>query len=160
MKKILVSAVAALALQMPVLGQTYPDGVIDKTVAVVGNEMISISQIEQEVQIMRAQGMASDRNIRCELLEQMMTSKLFLIQARLDSLVVNDDMVEAELQSRIDNVRTQLGGDENVEEYFDKPLYKLRQEWRQTLSIFLWSLSSISSARYVCIRTGRPQTWP
>ena len=68
MKKILVSAVAALALQMPVLGQTYPDGVIDKTVAVVGNEMISISQIEQEVQIMRAQGMASDRNIRCELL--------------------------------------------------------------------------------------------
>lgn len=133
MKKILVSAVAALALQMPVLGQTYPDGVIDKTVAVVGNEMISISQIEQEVQIMRAQGMASDRNIRCELLEQMMTSKLFLIQARLDSLVVNDDMVEAELQSRIDNVRTQLGGDENVEEYFDKPLYKLRQEWRQTL---------------------------
>lgn len=133
MKKILVFAVAALALQMPVLGQTYPDGVIDKTVAVVGNEMISISQIEQEVQIMRAQGMASDRNIRCELLEQMMTSKLFLIQARLDSLVVNDDMVEAELQSRIDNVRTQLGGDENVEEYFDKPLYKLRQEWRQTL---------------------------
>ena len=133
MKKILVSAVAALALQMPVLGQTYPDGVIDKTVAVVGNEMISISQIEQEVQIMRAQGMASDRNIRCELLEQMMTSKLFLIQARLDSLVVNDDMVEAELQSRMDNVRTQLGGDENVEEYFDKPLYKLRQEWRQTL---------------------------
>ncbi len=133
MKKILVFAVAALALQMPVLGQTYPDGVIDKTVAVVGNEMISISQIEQEVQIMRAQGMASDRNIRCELLEQMMTSKLFLIQARLDSLVLNDDMVEAELQSRIDNVRTQLGGDENVEEYFDKPLYKLRQEWRQTL---------------------------
>ena len=133
MKKILVFAVAALALQMPVLGQTYPDGVIDKTVAVVGNEMISISQIEQEVQIMRAQGMASDRNIRCELLEQMMTSKLFLIQARLDSLVVNDDMVEAELQSRIDNVRTQLGGDENVEEYFDKPLYKLRQEWRQTI---------------------------
>lgn len=124
---------AAMTAILPSSAQQYPDGIIDKTVAVVGNEMISISQIEEEVQIMRAQGMASDRNIRCELLEQMMTSKLFLIQARLDSLTVNNDMVEAELSNRVDNIRTQLGGDENVEEYFGKPLYKLRQEWRQTL---------------------------
>lgn len=129
-----ISAVLAAALAvLPLAAQQYPDGIIDKTVAVVGNEMISISQLEEEVQIMRAQGMASDRNIRCELLEQMMTAKLFLIQARLDSLTVNNDMVEAELRNRVDNIRTQLGGDENVEEYFGKPLYKLRQEWRMTL---------------------------
>ena len=130
-----ISAVlaAVVAAVLPLAAQQYPDGIIDKTVAVVGNEMISISQLEEEVQIMRAQGMASDRNIRCELLEQMMTAKLFLIQARLDSLAVNNDMVEAELRNRMDNIRTQLGGDENVEEYFGKPLYKLRQEWRKTL---------------------------
>ena len=130
-----ISAVvlAVLAMQVPVSAQQYPDGMIDKTVAVVGNEMISISQLEQEVQVMRAQGMASDRNIRCELLEQMMISKLFLMQARIDSLTVNNDMVESELRNRVDNIRTQLGGDENVEKYFNKPLYKLRQEWRQTL---------------------------
>ena len=124
---------AAAAMQFGAYAQKYPDGIIDKTVAVVGNEMISISQLEQEVQVMRAQGMASDRNIRCELLEQMMVSKLFLMQARIDSLTVNNDMVESELRNRIDNIRTQLGGDENVEQYFNKPLYKLRQEWRQTL---------------------------
>ena len=130
-----ISAVvlAVLAMQVPVSAQQYPDGMIDKTVAVVGNEMISISQLEQEVQVMRAQGMASDRNIRCELLEQMMISKLFLMQARIDSLTVNNDMVESELRNRVDNIRTHLGGDENVEKYFNKPLYKLRQEWRQTL---------------------------
>ncbi len=124
---------AAAAMQFGAYAQKYPDGIIDKTVAVVGNEMISISQLEEEVQVMRAQGMASDRNIRCELLEQMMVSKLFLMQARIDSLTVNNDMVESELRNRIDNIRTQLGGDENVEQYFNKPLYKLRQEWRQTL---------------------------
>ena len=126
-------AVAAFVSEVVMTAQQYPEGVIDKTVAVVGNEMISISQVEQEVQMMRAQGMASDRNIRCEILEQMMISKLFLIQARIDSLTVNNDMVESELRSRVDNIRTQLGGDENVEKYFGKPLYKLRQEWRQTL---------------------------
>ena len=113
--------------------QKYSDGLIDKTVAVAGNEMIAISQLEQEVQVMRAQGMASDRNVRCELLEQMMESKLFLMQARLDSLTVNNDMVEGELDNRLDMFRTSLGGDEEVEKYFGKPLYKLRQELRKSL---------------------------
>ena len=113
--------------------QKYPNGIIDKSIAVVGNEMIMLSQLEEEVQMMRAQGMMSDRNMRCELLEQMMVSKLFLMQARLDSLTVNNDMVENEIRNRIDQIRTQLGGDEAVEEYFGKPLYRLRQEWRESL---------------------------
>ena len=124
-------AALVLGLSVPAVAQKYSDGLIDKTIAVVGNEMISISQIEQEVQAMRAQGLASDRNVRCELLEQMMESKLFLMQARVDSLTVNNDMVEGELSNRLDMIRTQLGGDEEVEKYFGKPLYKLRQEWRK-----------------------------
>ena len=96
-------------------------------------DMDILLRLEQEVQMMRAQGMASDRNMRCELLEQMMESKLFLMQARLDSLSVNNDIVEGELRNRLDMIRSQLGGDEEVEEYFGKPLYKLRQEWRRSL---------------------------
>ena len=133
MKHIMKGMLAALVLglSVPAVAQKYSDGLIDKTIAVVGNEMISISQLEQEVQAMRAQGLASDRNVRCELLEQMMESKLFLMQARVDSLTVNNDMVEGELSNRLDMIRTQLGGDEEVEKYFGKPLYKLRQEWRK-----------------------------
>ena len=133
MKHIMKGMLAALVLglSVPAVAQKYSDGLIDKTIAVVGNEMISISQLEQEVQAMRAQGLASDRNVRCELLEQMMESKLFLMQARVDSLTVNNDMVEGELSNRLDMIRTQLGGDEDVEKYFGKPLYKLRQEWRK-----------------------------
>ena len=113
--------------------QKYPDGIIDKTIAVVGNEMIMISQLEEEVQMMRAYGMMSDKTGRCEILESMMSSKLFLMQSRIDSLTVNNDMVENQLNQRLDQVRTSLGGDEAVEEYFGKPLHKLRMEWRQTL---------------------------
>ena len=108
-------------------------GIIDKTVAVIGNESITISEIESEVQVQRAQGGGSDRNFRCELLERMMESKLFLMQSRIDSLKVNNEMVEAELTQRMDQVRTALGGDDQVAEYFGKPLYKLRQEWHQQL---------------------------
>ena len=131
MRKIL-AAVLFLGLSFTVSAQKYGK-VIDKTVAVVGNEVIMVSDIEQEVQMMRAQGMSSDRNLRCELLENMLVQKIFLMQARLDSLSVNQDMVEGELAQRIDQIRTSLGGDEEVEKYFGKPLYKLRQEWKETL---------------------------
>ncbi len=108
-------------------------GVVDKSVAVVGNELITLSDLESQVQMLRAQGYASDKNIRCELLESMMESKLFLMQARIDSLSVNSEMVLAELNQRMDQVRTALGGDEEVEKYFNKPLYRLRQEWMQQI---------------------------
>lgn len=129
----IMAAAALVTVSVQMYAQKYPNGIIDKTIAVVGNEMIMLSQLEEEVQMMRAQGMMSDRNMRCEILEQMMVSKLFLMQARLDSLTVSNDMVEGEMRNRVDQIRTQLGGDEEVEKYFGKPLYKLRQEWRESL---------------------------
>lgn len=137
MKKLLTVALM-LAAVLPASAQKYSKGLIDKTVAVIGNEAISISDIESEVQALRAQGLSSDRNMRCDILEQLMEQKIFLMQARIDSLKINHDMVENMLSQRIDDVRTKLGGDANVETYFNKPLYKLRQEWRQmyeTLSL-------------------------
>ena len=104
---------------------------IDKTVAVVGNEAIMISDIEAAVKERGAQGMSSDRNVRCEVLESFLESKLYLMQARLDSLNVNQDNVEAMLSQRIDQFLTYLGGEEKLEEYFGKPLYRLRQDWRK-----------------------------
>ena len=129
-----IMAVAAFAVISSLASaQKYPDGIVDKTIAVVGNEVITISELEEEVQMMRAYGMGSDKNVRCEILEQMMVSKLFLMQARVDSLTVNNDMVEGELRNRMDNVKTSLGGEDAVVEYFGKPLHKLRQEWREAL---------------------------
>jgi peptidyl-prolyl cis-trans isomerase SurA len=122
---------AALLLTTGLSAQKYKGGLVDKTVAVVGNEVILVSDIESEVQQMQAQGRSSDRDMRCSILENMMESKIFLMQARIDSLTVNNDMVDGELSNRIDQFRTYLGGDEELEKYFGKPLYRLRQEWRQ-----------------------------
>ena len=134
MGKLLKLSVTAICLAAGVCSysQKY-SSVVDKSVAVIGNELITLSDIEEQVQMMRAQGYGSDRNIRCEVLEGMMQSKLFLMQSRVDSLAVNKDMVEAQLSDRIDQVRTALGGDDGVAEYFKKPVHKLRQEWRTQL---------------------------
>ena len=92
-----------------------------------------LSDIEQEVQMMRANGYASDKNMRCDILENILESLMFLMQAKVDSLTVNSEMVMANLNQRMDAVRTSLGGDDKVEEYFGKSVYRLRKEWQQQL---------------------------
>ena len=114
MKRRVIVFAAALLLTTGLSAQKYKGGLVDKTVAVVGNEVILVSDIESEVQQMQAQGRSSDRDVRCNLLENMMESKIFLMQARIDSLSVNYDMVDGELSNRIDQFRTYLGGDEEL----------------------------------------------
>lgn len=131
--KSLVLIVTMIVLASPISAQKYNNGLIDKTVAMIGNDMVMLSQIESEVQMLSFQGYTGDKNLRCQILEQMLVSKLFLTQARLDSLSVSEDMVNAQLEERLSNALTQLGGESEVERYFGKSLYKLRQEWRETL---------------------------
>lgn len=132
--KVLAMTAAALAVTVSAFAQTYPKGLIDKSIAIVGNEMISISTLEQEIQMQKMNTpLYSDKNMRCEVLERLLEAKLFLMQARIDSLKVNEDMVTSNLNMRIDQLRSQLGGDDEVEKYFNKPLYKLREEWRKSL---------------------------
>lgn len=132
MKQFILTA-AALLCCFTLSAQKYKNGVADKTIALVGGEAILISDLESEVQQMRMNGTSSDRDVRCELLENMMEAKIFLMQARLDSLTVNTEMVEGNLTQRMDWFRTQLGGDAEMEKYFGKPMYKLRQEWQKAL---------------------------
>jgi len=109
------------------------NALIDKVVAVVGGEMILNSDVESEVMMMRVQGVVSDRNLRCEVFESLLLQKLLLAQARIDSLRVDDHMVDQEIERRIRMIMAQLGGEKATEEYFRKPLFRLRQDWREPM---------------------------
>ena len=146
---------AALLLTTGLSAQKYQGGLVDKTVAVVGNEVILVSDVESQVQQMTAQGRSSDRDMRCTILENMMEEKLFLMQSRIDSLTVNYEMVDNELSNRIDTYRTYLGGDEELEKYFGKPLYRLRQEWRQ-----LFEDQSLVQQEQAAIANAIPEVTP
>ncbi len=130
--KYFAAAVAFLAVSAAASAQKYENGLVDKTVAVIGNEVIMLSDLEEE---MKAKGLGymSGKSGRCELLESMMVSKLFLMQARVDSLVVNVDMVEANLNDYLAQILSFYGGEEEVEKQYGKPMYRLRQQLRENL---------------------------
>lgn len=133
MKRFIITVLLFAAIPFLSFGQKYENGLIEKSVAIVGNDVIMLSDIEDEAQMMRARGYAVDYNARCEILEQILTANLYLTQARLDSLEVNSANVEANLNARVDEVMAQLGGEQAVEDYFGKPLYKLKSEWEKNI---------------------------
>ncbi len=131
--RLFAAATAFLALSAAVSAQKYDNGLIDRTVAVIGNEVIMLSDLEEEIKA-NNMGYMSGMSSRCDILETMMVSKLFLMQARVDSLVVNNDMVEANLNEYMANIMTFYGGEEAVEKQYGKPVYRLRQELRNQLT--------------------------
>mgnify|MGYP000979123003 FL=1 len=131
---LIFTAAIFLGFNSSASAQKYGGGLIDKIIVQIGNEMIQLSTIEAEAQMMLFQGVPSDKNLRCEVLERLMEQKLFLAQARLDSLTPNMEMVEQNLNQRMQEVMTKLGGEKATEEYFKKPLYKIKEEWRETLT--------------------------
>ena len=97
-KKVAITIFALASVCAMASAQKYK--YVDKTIAVVGNEAVLISDIEGAVKDRSAQGLSSDRNVRCEVLESILESKIFLMQARIDSLTVNQDMVEGSLSQQ------------------------------------------------------------
>jgi peptidyl-prolyl cis-trans isomerase SurA len=131
--KIFILCSVLLAVPFIAGAQVYKGGLVDKSVATVGNDVILLSDIEEEVRMMQASGLVVDNNTRCQILENLVSSRLFLTQARLDSLTVTEDQVKEQVNSRLDDIMNRLGGEKETEEYFKKPIYKLKADWADVL---------------------------
>ncbi|NLD22114.1 MAG: hypothetical protein GX664_06540 [Bacteroidales bacterium] len=129
-KRFFALSAATLITSFALSAQQYNDGLIEKTIALIGNDAVMLSDIESEVQMMRANGLVADRNARCDLFEEILINKLFLTQARLDSLMVTPPEIQDNLTQRIASITTQLGGEKAMEEYFNKSRYDLENLWR------------------------------
>lgn len=107
--------------------------VIDRVVAVVGQNIILQSDIEAQYMQFRLQGgiKGSASSIRCEILEDLMFQKLMLNQAEMDSITVTDEQVESEVDRLIRYFISQLGSQENLEKYYKKDMNEIKEELRR-----------------------------
>lgn len=124
----IILAIASIFIASVALAQKYPS-VIDRTVAVVGNSMIPLSQVESEAMMLQFEGYVTDGDIRCEILEELMLNKLFYTQACLDSLTVNMDIVNYQLENKMSTIMSRFGSEKEVEAYFGKTMNRLKSEW-------------------------------
>lgn len=110
------------------------NNVAEEVAWVIGSEPIFKSDIEDQYQQAIYERVAIDGNPYCVIPEQMAVDKLFLDQARIDTVEVQASSISAEVESRINFFIANLGSKEKVEEYFRMPLPRLREKLNEVYS--------------------------
>lgn len=107
---------------------TAQNNIVEEIAWVVGDEPIFKSEIEQEYLQMQYDKTSIDGNPYCVIPERMAIDKLFLHQAKIDTVEVTNSVIIQNVDARINYFIANLGSKEKVEEYFRKPLPEIREQ--------------------------------
>jgi peptidyl-prolyl cis-trans isomerase SurA len=107
---------------------------IDQIVAVVGSEVVLMSDIENQMQQMAMQGQGDKSEATfCSLMEQAIVQKMLLMQARFDSIPVSEDQVNQEMERRLEIFVRNAGGRENLEAMLGKSIDDIKITFSKTI---------------------------
>ncbi|NLT04175.1 MAG: peptidylprolyl isomerase [Bacteroidales bacterium] len=107
------------------------DNVIDEVVWVVGDEPILRSEVENQRLQSQLEGIKFDGDPYCVIPEQLAIQKLYLHQADLDSIDVDESEIVTTVDRQLNRSIAFYGSKEKLEEYARKPISRLREMWRE-----------------------------
>lgn len=107
--------------------------VADKIVAIVGDRIILHSDVQNSIGDIARQGGTVPENANCLIMEQALVSKVLMLQAEKDSLVVTEEEIEAELDQRVRYFIREYGSQEAVEQLAGKSIYQIKDEARESV---------------------------
>jgi peptidyl-prolyl cis-trans isomerase SurA len=107
---------------------------IDGIVGVFADKIILHSEIEFEYQqFLKEYPEKRNDSIRCDILKQKLTEKLFSTKAEVDSLPLSEERIEGELEQRIQYFARQFGGEKGLEEFYGKNISEIKQNYREKI---------------------------
>ena len=109
------------------------NNIVEEVAWMVGDQPIYKSEIEEAYQQMLYEKTPINGDPYCIIPEQLALEKLFLHQADIDTVEVQESMVTQAVEQRINYLISNLGSKEKVEEYFRKPLAEFRQQMSESM---------------------------
>ena len=107
--------------------------VVDEIVAVVADKIILRSDIEISYeQASKELGIVHD-SLKCKILEQKLIENLMILKAQIDSLPLNEERVDAELEERVKYFAQQYGGGKALEEIYGKSISEIKASNRERI---------------------------
>ena len=106
---------------------------LDGIIAVVGDEIILNSAIEDRALQARIEGGEVDESNKCGFLEELLFEKLLLHNARLDSLEVSDGEVMDEIERRLAYYIKMLGSVESFEAEYGKSVAQWKADFTEPI---------------------------
>jgi peptidyl-prolyl cis-trans isomerase SurA len=123
---------ALLLLLLPFLGQAQLVGTnVDRIIAKIDNYYILRSEVETLLVRSKEQGQPIDK---CQALESLAVQKLLVAKAEIDSVLVDQVMVETQLNARMAEMIRIYGSEKNIVEQFNKSVETLKGEVRKQVS--------------------------
>jgi peptidyl-prolyl cis-trans isomerase SurA len=106
--------------------------VLDKVVAIVGDEIILKSELDYQTTYRAAQRNLdpNDENLRKQILNEEIEKKLLYAQAEIDSIEVSDEEVESQLDYQLNFFTQQYGSRERLESAYGMSIERIRRELR------------------------------
>ena len=102
---------------------------IDKIEAIIGSEILLTSDIENQYNQFLSQGMTDTKNVRCDIVNDLLFQNLLVHHAKIDSTIdVSNDDVDQEVNKRITYFEGQLGSLKRVEDYFKRSIESIKEE--------------------------------
>ncbi|HLS96714.1 periplasmic chaperone for outer membrane proteins SurA [Sphingobacterium allocomposti] len=128
---LLSSVIVAFCCIQTVVGQNK---LVDRVVATVGSSIILQSDVEMQYAQYLAQGEKPNDDMKCYLLQQLVTQKLLSQQAMIDSIEVSEAEVDDNLNRRMQVMVRQAGGKERLEEFLNRSLLQYKEEMRSSVA--------------------------
>lgn len=128
MKKVLLMASGLLLLFLTVKAQ--PKKSVDKVIAVLGSDVILLSELNQQYVMYLNSGNPVDEKVKCYIMQQMLIQHLLKQQAEIDSVMVDDKQVDDELDRRMRTQIQRAGGQDKLEEFLNKSVLQYKDELR------------------------------
>jgi peptidyl-prolyl cis-trans isomerase SurA len=126
-------------MQIPLKGESQ-DKTVDQIVAVVGNNIILKSEIEEMFRDQQAQGITTEGDMKCEILEKFLIDKLLVAEAVIDTdIVVTDNQVNQNLDGRLQSWIAHFGSEKEVEGYFKKSIPMLKADLQEVIKNQIYS---------------------
>lgn len=131
-KKFLLCGLALLCAAASLFAQSG-DNVIDEVAWMIGDEPIYKSEIEQAYMDLQNDRMPIPGDPYCYIPEQIAVERLFLHQADIDTVEVQESMVQMQVDQQMNFLISNLGSREKVEQYFRKSYPDIREYYADNM---------------------------
>jgi len=117
---------------VPAKAQFTGGPVVDKIVARVDNQIVLKSEVELGYLQAKQQNQTLPAfTLKCKVFEQLLVSKMMLAKAEIDSITVEDVMVDDQLNRRMNYMIQAIGSKEKLEEYYKKSIEQFKAELKK-----------------------------
>ena len=122
----LIRTITMLTGLFAALGAGAQNNIAEEVAWVIGDEPIYKSEIERAYQEMQQDRMPVNGDPYCVIPAPLAIERLFLNQADIDTVEVQEAMIQQQTDAQMNFLITNLGSREKVEQYFRKPFPEIR----------------------------------